>query len=533
MKHSMYKNRHFLWAVWIILIGMIGTASCSLNEPGVEPPNRAIYFPIGLALHPDGRYAVVVNANFNLSYRNGTLSIIDLSQLPVDGMEAGADRIVKEWTRTIGTFGGMARFNANGTRLYVTVRGERKEFDSITGIPGDSLYIYDVNPDAVPGEEQFLNNMRHISLAADPFGMAMDADGRFLYVSHLSNGEVSIVQTEPGVPTNPVLRDRFYNGPGDDGEGDALYNNSWCLPRQWSCSGVDCIACNRPADCTGTECLQCPGDSICLESIHEADTFFCSQPCTSDSQCGAGFICTPLRATSEVAERKFEAGGNSIAIHPTTGSVYIAAKFSNKIGVIRPFYREGVVIETLTELFTAADGEDIRGMQFYIAEEREGGGPEVLLYAASRNNNLYPGLAVIDVSENPEDYSARLKHGLEYNRQIDFISTCSGPASTARAGKLLFVACYSSDIIEVYDVESGMLVDQIIVAVDNKNIAMAPYDLLVIPDAAGESAGVMNVKLMISLFSGHEVQLWNVSYPHGNKEPHSLLLRVHNHAIAY
>jgi len=528
----MYGNRHFVWVLCLILISMVNTVSCSLNEPGVEPPDKAIFFPIGMALHPDGRYAVAVNANFNLSYRNGTLSVIDLSQLPVDGTEAGADRIVKQWTKTIGTFGGMARFNSNGTRLYVTVRGERKEFEDVTSIPGDSLYIYDVDAAAVPGESQFLSNPRSISLAADPFGMAMDADDRFLYVSHLSNGEVSIVQTEIGVPVDPALKERFYGGVSSDGEGDALYNNNWCLPKSWKCTGVNCDPCTKPADCSGTECLQCPGESICLDSVHEADVQFCSSPCTSDAECANGFICTPLRPTSMVAERKFEAGGNSIAIHPTTGTVYVAAKFSNKIGVIRPFYREGVVIETLTGLFSAADGEDIRGMQFYIAEEREGG-PEVLLYAASRNNNLYPGLVVIDVSENPEDYNARLKHGLEYNRQIDFISTCTAPASTARAGKLLFVACYGSDAIEVYDVESGMLVDQIIVAVDNKDIEMAPYDLIAIPDTGNASAQSQNIKLMVSLFSGHEIQVWNVAYPHGSADPHSLLLRVHNHAIEY
>ena len=520
MKH--WKTRPILRLITLALLMGGLLASCTLAEPGVNPPDKAIYFPIGMALHPDKRHVAVVNANFNLSYRFGTISIIDLGALDPAKVETGSDRIISQWTVPIGTFGGQAVFNAEGNRLYVTVRGARQKTEDLEGIAGDMLYEYRVHPDAVAGQSLFLDHLRTVPLSPDPFGMALDRDGRFLYVSHVSNGELGIVQAELGYPADEALATRFYAGVTEPSEGDDLLLHHYCTPEAWTCHGVTPSASGSCGPCD-----QCGQEGMCIISARDDTSRFCLASCETDADCGEGYVCQRFNPTTRVAERKLDSGGNAVAIHPLTGSVYVSSKYSLRIGVVMPYYREGATVETLVDFFDAAFDTDIRDMDFYLPPASQSP-VQALMFAAARNADDYPGLAVIDVSEDPAAFDARIGRGLEVNRQIDFIPTCQGPASLAQAGGLLFVSCFDGDAIEVYDIVSGTLVDHIVVMVDNRKVHMGPYDMV-----AYTQDGSDDIRLLVAMFSGHEIQLWQVSRPQGQDQPHQLLLRVHNHAIRY
>jgi len=58
-------------------VGVWAGAGCGVEETGISPPDDALYFPVGLAAHPDGRYLYVANAGFDRRYNAGTVTVID------------------------------------------------------------------------------------------------------------------------------------------------------------------------------------------------------------------------------------------------------------------------------------------------------------------------------------------------------------------------------------------------------------------------------------------------------------------------
>lgn len=105
-----------------ILAIVSAVAACSEFE-GPEPPADALYYPVGIAVHPTGDYLYVANANFDAQYRSsqgGTVVVLDAHTL----------RVLPETTVQIGSFGGGLALNRGRDgasapdRLYVTVRGD-------------------------------------------------------------------------------------------------------------------------------------------------------------------------------------------------------------------------------------------------------------------------------------------------------------------------------------------------------------------------------------------------------------------------
>ena len=52
-------------------------AQCGVDEVGTPPPRDALYNPLGLAAHPNGRYLLVSNAVFDRKYNQSFISVID------------------------------------------------------------------------------------------------------------------------------------------------------------------------------------------------------------------------------------------------------------------------------------------------------------------------------------------------------------------------------------------------------------------------------------------------------------------------
>ena len=59
-----------------LLLGS-GLTACGVPETGLPPPDDALYFPAGLAAHPDGRYLYVANTGFDRRYNAGTVTVFD------------------------------------------------------------------------------------------------------------------------------------------------------------------------------------------------------------------------------------------------------------------------------------------------------------------------------------------------------------------------------------------------------------------------------------------------------------------------
>lgn len=165
-------------------------SGCGAEVVGDDPPLDRIFDPVGIALHPSGRYLYVVNSNFDLDYREdrgGTVTVVDTDTL---GVIPGS-------TVQIGTFGGDIALNAppggqGPTRAYVAVRGDK----SVTAL--------DLSEDgsALSCQGDTLSTRCRIPTSnEDPFGLAvasfdLEIDGQstavdFVAVAHLLGGDIT------------------------------------------------------------------------------------------------------------------------------------------------------------------------------------------------------------------------------------------------------------------------------------------------------------------------------------------------------
>jgi hypothetical protein len=60
---------------------LLSTAGCFDTDKGLPPPERRFYFPTGVATSPGGKALFVVNSDFDLQYRAGTVQALDLERL--------------------------------------------------------------------------------------------------------------------------------------------------------------------------------------------------------------------------------------------------------------------------------------------------------------------------------------------------------------------------------------------------------------------------------------------------------------------
>ncbi len=113
------------YSMGLCVVGML--VSLGGCEPYEEPlPRRdRLNFPIGLELHPAGKYLYVVNSNFDSRYspeQGGTVSVVD-----TDTFE-----LLPAQSPFIPSFGGSIKLNDSATKAYITTRS------------GDNLVVLDV-----------------------------------------------------------------------------------------------------------------------------------------------------------------------------------------------------------------------------------------------------------------------------------------------------------------------------------------------------------------------------------------------------
>lgn len=101
-------------ALTVGLFVSLSLVSCTpYQEP--LPPRDRLHFPVGMTLHPEGRYLYVVNSNFDTRYSSdlgGSISVVDTNSLTILGNQSPY----------LPSFGGAIRLNADATKAYVTAR---------------------------------------------------------------------------------------------------------------------------------------------------------------------------------------------------------------------------------------------------------------------------------------------------------------------------------------------------------------------------------------------------------------------------
>lgn len=163
-------------------------AGCGTETTGDPPPAETLYFPLGMAAHPDGRYLYVASSGFDRRYNAGTVSVYDTF----------TRQILEAATVEIGLFAGemVARQGADGVELLVPTRDDdRLVALGVDGAAGDSpSHLQCGQGEGVAcSDEASVDRMEGLNqpgaLPNDPYSLAVDAEG--MYLTHLDRGVLS------------------------------------------------------------------------------------------------------------------------------------------------------------------------------------------------------------------------------------------------------------------------------------------------------------------------------------------------------
>jgi hypothetical protein len=105
---------------------------CAEQPVGLPHPAEQLLWPTSFEIGPNGRYAFVVNSNFDQKYRSGTVAVVDLEE----------ETVLGNTTLNIAAFGGIVTpgFTTNTApfdRLFVPSRESNKMYQVDVAWPSD------------------------------------------------------------------------------------------------------------------------------------------------------------------------------------------------------------------------------------------------------------------------------------------------------------------------------------------------------------------------------------------------------------
>ncbi len=207
----MKRQKNFALAIALALsMGMMG---CVEEYQEELPPRDGLYYPIGLEVHPNGRFLYVVNSNFDLRYRpdqGGTVTVIDTETM----------ELLPSASPYLPSFGGHVALNENATRAYVTSRKRDQVTVLTVADQGQALFCEvdgERSSDTRPCTVGRLPDTREGStIPRDPFGIAVSRTERTIggvsteldvvHLSHLSGENVTALTFPEGNIAGATLR---------------------------------------------------------------------------------------------------------------------------------------------------------------------------------------------------------------------------------------------------------------------------------------------------------------------------------------
>jgi DNA-binding beta-propeller fold protein YncE len=240
-------------------VAAAATPSCFAAGAGTAPPPDAFYFPVGLAVSPDGNVLYAVNSDFDLQYNGGTLQSYDLQALrkaastliacqptgcpnpPPGGMPLGEacappteSKLYLRETAVIGAFATdiqlsvaplprkqQSELDGLRRRLLVPVRGDAALTWADVGDPNDpnDRFKFDCGQGAdkrcdsnhrAGSDPNQSGNTRHATMPGEPFGMAQTEDGVAIAITHQTDTKTSLLTTglpaSGGLPLAPTMQ---------------------------------------------------------------------------------------------------------------------------------------------------------------------------------------------------------------------------------------------------------------------------------------------------------------------------------------
>jgi YVTN family beta-propeller protein len=294
-----------------VLLTGVALAGCTASANAVEPPNNHIYFPTGMAVAPDDSVLFVADANSDLTYDSGSISVVDLDVvdmiasawttgqtvpsdctqdpnysetlvcpdtsegflLPDAGVRVGnfaTDIAVQDTGAATGT---------NSLRLIVPTRGDPSvawaDYDGTKLSCASTDESFPLCDDA--HRLTYVQNNPNIGeLPPEPFNVFADSLGQFAVVTSLSTGDVTLIDSPPGAdaviadiavgyfqpdPTTGLLSSSGVAGRPAGGAADIVYVGSANDDR------VQTFTVGRPIDDASPYLI--PGDFFFLDEVGE------------------------------------------------------------------------------------------------------------------------------------------------------------------------------------------------------------------------------------------------------------------------
>jgi hypothetical protein len=173
------ESRRPVLVALLVLMSTAGLVSCGESYQAPLPERDRIHYPVGLSMHPDGRFLYVVNTNFNVRYRpeiGGTVSVVDTRSM----------RIQAEQSPYIPSFGGDIELNDDASKAYVATRQGNSVISlnvagpsSDTGVAGGTLSCPGPDGQSTSDPARCIvdrvpNQDGGSLLPSDPFGLSVD-----------------------------------------------------------------------------------------------------------------------------------------------------------------------------------------------------------------------------------------------------------------------------------------------------------------------------------------------------------------------
>lgn len=222
-----------------VCLGLASLVGCTASGDEVRPPRDQIFFPTGAAISPRQTHLFVANANSDLTYDSGAISVFDLAHI---------DQVIEAWITMRDAPSGCSQdgdhietlncpeelFLSNTQDLGVRIgnfateiavqdmdagNGELRLIIPTRGDPSIAWADWDGERLScranAEGHEQcddehrlsFIQNDADIaSIPEEPFGAFADSGGRFAIVTHLTTGAITLIDS-PHPPGKAVITD--------------------------------------------------------------------------------------------------------------------------------------------------------------------------------------------------------------------------------------------------------------------------------------------------------------------------------------
>ena len=192
-----------------MMIIAMALSGCDQDFEDPLPPRGELYYPIGMEMHPDGRFLYVVNSNFTREYRpsqGGTVSVIDTDE----------GEILGQSSPYIPSFGSQIALNPAGDRAYVPTRHNNEISVLTVAEQGQAIYCEGSDGPTANPEECTSRRVPDASgarrIPSDPFSIAvgeMERQGERIdtvHMSHLGSDAVTAIALPGGSLAGASMR---------------------------------------------------------------------------------------------------------------------------------------------------------------------------------------------------------------------------------------------------------------------------------------------------------------------------------------